>query len=63
MRIKLTKHQWERISELLSTLGVVSFVTFVAPFIFGETDIMTAIAGLVISLGIWYISIVIARKY
>ena len=63
MRIKLTKSQWERVSEINSNLGIVSVVGFVIPFFLGQSDIVKLFMGLVIAVCLWYISIVLARKY
>ena len=63
MKIKLTKSQWERVSEITSNLGVVAIIVFVIPYFSNETDQIKAISGLVIAFGLWYISIILARKY
>jgi hypothetical protein len=63
IRIKLTKSQWQRVSEIFSNLGIVSMVGFVIPYFSGESDIVKLSCGIVISFGLWYISLVAARKY
>ncbi|OGE14763.1 hypothetical protein A3B39_03180 [Candidatus Daviesbacteria bacterium RIFCSPLOWO2_01_FULL_37_10] len=63
MKIKLTKHQWERSSEITSNLGTVAIVAFVIPYFSSEVDQIKAISGLVMAFGLWYIGIILARKY
>lgn len=63
MKFAFTKSQWERISEIISNLGIVSVVAFIIPYFSGESDIFKMISGVVLSCGLWYISLVAARRY
>lgn len=63
MKIKLTKHQWERISEISGNIGVVVAGTTILPFVFETGDLLDAIRGLYISTVLWYLSIRSAKKY
>jgi hypothetical protein len=63
MKIRLTKSQWERISEISGNFGLLIVASFVFPSIANSINISQTLWGIVISLSFWYISIIIARKY
>lgn len=61
--IKLTKNQWERLSEILGNLGLLVLGAVVIPYFFDKADILGAIRGLYITGVLWYLSLIAARKY
>ena len=63
MKFRFTKHQWERISEILSNLGLLMAASLIIPFTFENLNITKVIWGVVISTIFWYISIIFAKKY
>lgn len=63
MKITLTKHQWERISEITGGGGLLVFGSVVIPFLIDKIDLPKAIWGIVISICLWYISVILARRY
>ncbi len=62
MKISLTKKQYERISEILGNLGLVSLTSIVIPYWLGNLNISLVISGLVLTFISWYTSVVFARK-
>ena len=62
-KIILTKHQWQRFSEILGNLGLLTFASSVIPNLINELDLALAASGLLISFYFWYISLVAARRY
>lgn len=62
-KIKFTKSQWERFSEIVGNIGLVSFASIFVPYLLDKPNSLIMISGLLISAGMWYISLVFARKY
>lgn len=62
-QIVLTENQWQRISELLGNLGLLTLASLVIPYITDKPNSLNVVAGLVMTTGLWYASIVTARKY
>lgn len=63
MRIRLTKHQWERFSEITSAIGNLTLGSAVIPFFLGQSNKVPAFWGMVTALILWYISVWMAKKY
>ena len=63
LKIVLTKHQWQRASEILGNLGLLSLASVVIPFLLERFNLWIVIFGLVFSGITCYASIVLARKY
>lgn len=63
LKVVLTKHQWQRFSELLGNLGLLTLASVVIPYLLNEFNLVIALFGLVISFLAWYASIVLAKKY
>lgn len=63
LKIKLTKSQWERISDILGSLSLVSVASVVIPYVLDKPNLFLAFFGIVITIILWYASVVVARKY
>lgn len=63
LKIVLTKNQWERISEVLGNLGLLTIASLILPFVFENLNVAKIIWGIVLTAVFWYISIIIAKKY
>lgn len=61
--ITLTKNQWARISEILGNGGLLVLGSAAIPFLLDKSDLLGAIRGLSLAIGLWYASVVSARKY
>lgn len=62
MQLKFTKTQWFRLSEILGNLGLVFFAGVVLPYILGNKNLITIVAGLILSFTSWMSSLIIAKK-
>jgi hypothetical protein len=65
MRIKLTKSQWERFSEIVGNMGLLYFGATFIPAIFDihKVEINMFIYGLILSISSIILSILLARNY
>lgn len=63
IRIKFTKSQWERFSEISAACGTLSLGSAVIPFLLGQSELIKAFWGMVGAIMLWYISIWVAKKY
>ncbi len=50
MKIKFTKSQWQRISELLGNIGILSISSVIIPALFDKQNYQDVILGLVIAI-------------
>lgn len=64
MKIKFSKSQWVRISEILGNMGIVFFASTGIPFLLGadKTNIPDLISGLVLSTGCIISSVILQKK-
>lgn len=63
MKVTLTKSQWERVSEISGNGGLLSTGSIILPFILDKPNPLGVIMGVVITIGLWYISLRAARRY
>lgn len=63
LKVVLTDNQWKRISDISNNLGLLIAASVVLPYILEKPNLLAAILGIVVSLTLWYISIVTAKKY
>jgi hypothetical protein len=63
IRIKFTKNQWERVSEISGNGGLLSMGSIILPFILDKPNPFGVLMGMVITSCLWYISLQAARKY
>ncbi len=63
MKLAFTKTQWERVSEILGNLGILTAGSIILPFILERLDPTKIVWGIVITSIFWYASIIFAKKY
>ncbi len=63
LRIKFTKNQWAKLSDIASNLGILSASSVVVPAIIDKPNSQGLILGVIATLGFWYLSLFFAKKY
>lgn len=62
-KIKFTKSQWSRLSEIAGNLGLLSIASLVIPYLLDKLNFTNVILGIALAVGMWYASLVSARRY
>ncbi len=61
-QVKLTKKQWERVSEILGNLGILAFASVGFPFVLNNMSLLGIAWGLLAGIILWYYSILSAER-